>query len=128
MLPYPEPYQSMYQRRRLGAMGIEWRPSSIKLAVGPDIGLGPEYQVLPLLDLNMVFEPLPDFLDAMYLEPENDVVHDETDSEYFITDEFSSEDEQEGLSDSSSSNIGSSEEDIDCLRRSKRRRPPSDVS
>lgn len=127
MLPYPEPYQSMYQRRRLGAMGIEWRPSSIKLAVGPDIGLGPEYQVLPLLDLNMVFEPLPDFLDSMYLEPENDVVHDETDSEYYITDEFSSEDEQEGLSDSSSSNIGSSEEDIDRLRRSKRRRPSSEV-
>lgn len=128
MLPYPEPYQIMYQRRRLGAMGIEWRPSSIKLAVGPDIGLGQEYQVLPLLDLNMVFEPLPDFLDAMYLEPENDVVHDETDSEYFITDEFSSEDEQEGLSDSSSSNIGSSEEDKDGLRRSKRKRPLSEVA
>nr|GMD19941.1 PH-interacting protein [Ipomoea batatas] len=40
MLPYPEPYQSMYQRRRFGALGIEWRPPSIKCAVGTDVGLG----------------------------------------------------------------------------------------
>lgn len=133
MLPYPEPYQTMYQRRRLSAMGIEWRPSSLKLAVGPDVGLGQEYQVLPLLDLDMVVEPPPEFLDAMYLEPENDVIHDETDSEYFITDEISS-DEQEVLSVGSSSGLESSEDDKagqgqrDGLRRSKRKKILSEVS
>lgn len=133
MLPYPEPYQSAYQRRRLGALNIEWRPSSIKLAVGPDIGLGQEYQVLPLADLDLVVEPLPEFVDAMYLEPENDVIHDETDSDYFVTDEYSSEDEQEHSSDDSSSEPECSEENKvgrgqkDGLRRSKRKKSLAEV-
>ncbi|KAF2304775.1 hypothetical protein GH714_037926 [Hevea brasiliensis] len=33
MIPYPEPYQTMFQKRRLGALGIEWHPPSIKFAV-----------------------------------------------------------------------------------------------
>nr|GEU45443.1 bromodomain and WD repeat-containing protein 3 isoform X1 [Tanacetum cinerariifolium] len=45
MIPYPEPYQSMYQQRRLGSMGFEWRPSSVRFAVGTDISLvDQEYQ------------------------------------------------------------------------------------
>ncbi|KAJ7532308.1 hypothetical protein O6H91_14G082300 [Diphasiastrum complanatum] len=34
MIPYPEPYQSTYQQRRLGALGIDWQPPSVHLAVG----------------------------------------------------------------------------------------------
>nr|GEW51590.1 hypothetical protein [Tanacetum cinerariifolium] len=37
MILYPEPYQSMYQQRRLGSMGFEWRSSSVRYAVGTDI-------------------------------------------------------------------------------------------
>ena len=36
MIPYEEPYQSMYQQRRLGALGIDWQPLRINLAVGID--------------------------------------------------------------------------------------------
>ncbi|MCO5554971.1 hypothetical protein L7F22_008511 [Adiantum nelumboides] len=36
MIPYQEPYQSMYQRRRLGALGIDWQPLQLNLAVGMD--------------------------------------------------------------------------------------------
>ncbi|XP_027118426.2 uncharacterized protein [Coffea arabica] len=133
MIPYPEPYQSAYQRRRLGALNIEWRPSSSKLAVGPDIGLGQEYQVLPLADLDLVVEPVPEFADMMYLEPENDVIHNETDSEYYITDEYTSEDEEEHSSDNSSSDPECSEENTvgrsqkDGLRRSIRKKSLSEV-
>ncbi|KAI5067562.1 hypothetical protein GOP47_0018090 [Adiantum capillus-veneris] len=36
MIPYQEPYQSMYQQRRLGALGIDWQPLRLNLAVGMD--------------------------------------------------------------------------------------------
>ncbi|KAL6525911.1 hypothetical protein OROMI_030306 [Orobanche minor] len=110
MLPYPEPYQSTYQQRRLGAMGIEWRPSSIKFAVGTDIGIGQEFQILPLPDLDMVLEPLPDYVDAMYWEPENDGLNDDNDSEYNVAEENSS-DEQTCPSDSTSSDSNCREQD-----------------
>lgn len=133
MLPYPDPYQSIYQRRRLGALGIEWRPSSIKFAVGTDIGLGQE--LLPLADLDIVIEPLPEFIDAMFFEPENDIINDDTDSEYNVTEEFSSGDDQGSLSNNSSSDPECSEEDDkverryrDGLRRSKRKNLKAEVS
>ncbi|CAK9869068.1 unnamed protein product [Sphagnum jensenii] len=34
LIPYPEPYQSLYQQRRLGALGIEWTPSNVFLSIG----------------------------------------------------------------------------------------------
>lgn len=126
MLPYPEPYQSDYQRRRLGSLNLEWRPSSLKFAIGTDIGLGQEYQILPLADLDVVVEPLPEFLDAaMFWEPENDVIVDSTDSEYNLTDEYSSDDEQASLSNSSGDAAeGSGGNNIDdgTRRRSKRKK------
>lgn len=128
MLPYPEPYQNTYQRRRLGALGIEWRPSSIDYALGTYIGLGQEYQLLPLADLDTVFEPHPEFLDATLFEPENDIINDDTDSEYNITEEFYSGDELGNLGNDSSSDSECSEEDNKAerihrhgLRRSKRK-------
>uniref|UniRef100_A0A5B6ZVE8 Putative bromodomain and WD repeat-containing protein 3 n=1 Tax=Davidia involucrata TaxID=16924 RepID=A0A5B6ZVE8_DAVIN len=134
MIPYPEPYQSMYQQRRLGALGIEWHPPSMKFAIGTDIGLGQEYQLLPLADLDGVIEPLPEFLDSMYWEPENEVINDDTDSEYNVTEEYSSEGEQESLSASSSSDPECSAEDNkvgkshkDGLRRSKRKKHEAEV-
>ncbi|KAL2239051.1 UNVERIFIED_CONTAM: Bromodomain and WD repeat-containing protein 1 [Sesamum indicum] len=132
MLPYPEPYQSMYQRRRLGALGIEWRPSSIKFAIGTDIGMGPEFHILPLADLDVVLEPLPDYVDAMYWEPENDGMNDDNDSEYNITEEYFS-DEQTCPSDSKLSDSDCSEEKVrrnqkDNMRRSKRKKALLEVS
>ncbi|XP_047969785.1 PH-interacting protein [Salvia hispanica] len=127
MLPYPEPYQSTYQQRRLGALGIEWRPSSIKFAIGTDIGIGQEFQILPLPDLDVVLEPLPDYVDAMFWEPENDIIHDDNDSEYNVTEENFS-DEQTCPSDGNSSDSACSEEDEirenprDSMRRSKRKK------
>ncbi|KAI3449399.1 hypothetical protein Pfo_006064 [Paulownia fortunei] len=132
MLPYPEPYQSTYQQCRLGALGIEWRPSSIKFAVGTDIGMGQEFQILPLADLDVVLEPLPDYVDAMYWEPENDGMNDDNDSEYNVTEEYFS-DEQTCPSDSRSSDSDCSKEDKirrnqkDSMRRSKRKKSVLEV-
>ncbi|XP_068310472.1 uncharacterized protein [Pyrus communis] len=130
MIPYPEPYQSTYQQRRLGALGMEWRPSSMKFSVGVDINTGQEYMMPPLPDLERMIEPLPDFIDAMLWEPENEVVSEDTDSEYNVTDENSSEGEKGNISTSSSSDPDCSEEDSeagcshkDGLRRSRRKRP-----
>ncbi|XWS76643.1 hypothetical protein CRYUN_Cryun01aG0194900 [Craigia yunnanensis] len=129
MIPYPEPYQSMYQKRRLGALGIEWHPSSTKFAIGPDINLGQDFEMPPLEDLERVIEPLPDFMDAMYWEHDNEVISDDTDSEYNVAEECSTEGEQGALCSSSSRGTERSEEDseVDCshkdgLRRSRRRK------
>ncbi|CBI36946.3 unnamed protein product, partial [Vitis vinifera] len=135
MIPYSEPYQTMYQQRRLGALGIEWHPSSINLAVGPDFSLGQEYQMPPLADLDRVMEPLPELVDAVYWEPENEVISDDTDSEYNIAEEYSSEGEHGSLSAASSfSDPECSAEDTDVehshkdgLRRSRRKKYRSEV-
>lgn len=133
MLPYPEPYQSMYQRRRLGALGIEWRPTSIQFAIGTDIGIGQEFPILPVPDLDFQLEPLPDYLDALYLEPENDAMNDDNDSEYNVTEEYIS-DEPIDHSDSASSDSECSEDDKvrrnqkDSAWRSRKRKPVFEVS
>lgn len=136
MIPYSEPYQTMYQRRRLGALGIEWHPSSMNLAVGPDFSLGQDYQMPPLADLDRVIEPLPELLDAVYWEPEIEVISDDTDSEYNIAEEYSSEGEHGSLSPASSfSDPECSAEDTevershkDGLRRSRRQKYKTEVS
>ncbi|XP_043708023.1 PH-interacting protein-like isoform X2 [Telopea speciosissima] len=130
IIPYPEPYQSMYQQRRLGAFGLEWRPPSVKYAVGADINLGlHNYQMLPLADLDRMIDPLPEFIDAMDWEPENEVQSDDADSEYNVAEEYSSEGEQGSLGTSPSSDPECSGEDSevehshkDSLRRSKRKK------
>ncbi|KAL1190949.1 Dynein assembly factor with WD repeat domains 1 [Cardamine amara subsp. amara] len=128
MIPYEEPYQTIFQKRRLGALGKEWRPSSLKLAVGPDITLDQDYQVLPLTDLDLA-EPLPEFLDVMEWEPEIDMLSDENDSEYNVPEEYSSGKEQEclnsstsGESDSSSGESDEVDDHQNSLRRSKRKK------
>ncbi|KAF5455370.1 hypothetical protein F2P56_024959 [Juglans regia] len=135
MMPYPEPYQSMYQKRRLGALGIEWQPSSVKYAVGLDFGLGQDDQMLPLADLERMIEPLPEFVDAMYWEPENEVIiSDDNDSEYNVAEENFSEGDQASISASSSSDLESTAEDSevershrDSLRRSRRKKHKTEV-
>ncbi|KAK2970282.1 hypothetical protein RJ640_021744, partial [Escallonia rubra] len=126
MIPYPEPYQSKYQRLRLGALNIEWRPSSIKVAIGTDIGLGQEYQILPLADLNIVTEPLTEFIDPMYWELENDVINDDTGSDYNVTEEYSSDGEL-GSYISPSIDPECSEEDSRGIRRSSRKKFMAEV-
>ncbi|KAL5077723.1 hypothetical protein RYX36_016707 [Vicia faba] len=129
MIPYPEPYQSEFQKRRLGALGIEWQPSSLKLAVGPDFSLDPEYHMLPLADLDMLIDPLPEFIDAMDWVPEIGVFADDTDSENNLTEDSSSRGEKGYSSSSASGDPGcstdnSDDEDthMDCIRRSKRKK------
>lgn len=135
MMPYPEPYQSMYQKRRLGALGIEWQPSSIKYVVGLDFGPGQDIQMVPLADLERMIEPIPEFIDAMYWEPENEVISDDTDSEYNVPEENSSEGDQVSINASSAGDTECSTEDsevershTDSLRRSRRKKHIAEVS
>ena len=134
MIPYPEPYQTEFQQRRLGALGLEWRPSSLRLAVGPDFSLDPDYHMLPLADLDVLAEPLPEFIDAMDWEPEIEVFSDDTDSEYNVTEDCSSRGEKGCSSSSDSGDPGcstdNSEEEgnhMDSIRRSKRKKQKPEV-
>lgn len=134
MIPYPEPYQTMYQQRRLGALGIEWRPSSLKLAVGPDFSLDQGYQLQPLADLDVMIDPLPEFIDVMDWEPENEVQSDDNDSEYNVAEEYSTGEEKGSLSSTSSGDSECSAEDsedgenpMDGLRRSKRKKQKAEA-
>ncbi|RCV45152.1 hypothetical protein SETIT_9G430500v2 [Setaria italica] len=134
MIPYPEPFQSMYQKRRLGTLGIEWRPPSVNFAVGPTYNATTgEYQNIPIIDPDR-WEPLPEITDFIELEPENEVISDDTDSEYNGMDENSSEGEQEIMSgDSSGTSYSSAEIDADNpnsaahLRRSRRKKKKSEA-
>lgn len=125
MMPYPEPYQTLFQQRRLGALGIEWRPSTMRLAIGPEISLGLDYHMPPLPDLDRIIEPLPEFIDAMLWEPENEVLSEDSDSEYNVTEENSSEGEKESISSSSNDSEfddgRSGHDHKDGLRRSRRK-------
>ncbi|CAN4113406.1 unnamed protein product [Withania somnifera] len=119
MLPYPEPYQSMYQCCRLGALGTDWRPPSIKFSIGTDADLGLGYPVLPV--------------GQTLRKPDNGILNDETDSEYNMNEELSTEGENECLRDGSSSGSVCSEEQKmrrsrkDTLCRSKRKISVSEV-
>ncbi|KAK0608266.1 hypothetical protein LWI29_028087 [Acer saccharum] len=135
MIPYTEPYQTMYQQRRLGALGIEWRPSSLKLAVGPDFSLDQDYQLQPLADLDVIIDPLPEFIDFMDWEPEIEVQSDDNDSEYNVTEEQLSIGEEQGsLGSNSSGDPECSAEDSenenshrDSRRRSKRKKQKAEA-
>lgn len=135
MIPYPEPYQSAYQQRRLGALGLEWKPTALRLATGPDFTLEPDFQMLPLADLDTLMEPLPEFLDVMEWEPEIEMQSDDNDSEYNVPEGYSTGGEQGTLSSNSSSDSECSAEDgetedaqSDRLRRSKRKKQKAEVS
>lgn len=132
MVPYPEPYQSQFQQRRLGALGIEWRPSLIKkYAVGLDFSVGQDYQEIPLVDLEGMLEPQPEFMDALLWEPEYEIVSDDNDSEYNVNEDNSSAAEQGTVSAISSSDLEYSEGDSsnrDGRRRSTRKKHNVGVS
>ncbi|CAI0467062.1 unnamed protein product [Linum tenue] len=127
MIPYEEPYQSMYQKRRLGALGLEWKPSIVKFAIGPDFSLDPVYHILPLADLDLPMEPLPEFVDVIDWEPEHEMQSDDADSEYNVPEEYSSGGEQGSLNSFSSgdpecSSDDSMDEGRDDFRRSKKKK------
>lgn len=136
MIPYPEPYQSTYQKRRLGALGCEWRPSSFRFAVGTDISLvDQEFQVPPIADLDIVMDPLPEFVDVMDWEPEIDIQSDENDSEYNVTEEYHSGGEQGSLTSNASASLecgGEYSDDQtsrdDIIRKSKKKKLKTEVS
>ncbi|KAF5192296.1 Bromodomain and wd repeat-containing protein [Thalictrum thalictroides] len=124
----------MYQQRRLGALGIERRYSSVNFSVGPvDVNSIQDYQMLPLPDLDRIIEPLPEFLDAIDWEPEIEVQSEDNDSEYNVTDD-PSEGEQGSLGTIFSGDSECSAEDSegehslkDGLRRSKRKKRKEEV-
>ncbi|GAB4843025.1 hypothetical protein Ancab_013002 [Ancistrocladus abbreviatus] len=129
MIPYPEPYQSMYQQRRLGTLGIEWRPSSVRFAVGPVFNSDQDYPILPLVDMDVLLDPLPEFPDIMDWAPEVQVQSDDSDSEFNITEEFSFGGDEGGFvsttSGDSECSVDESEDENshkDGLRRSKRKK------
>ncbi|XXG46868.1 hypothetical protein AAC387_Pa02g1599 [Persea americana] len=99
MSPYPEPYQNIYQQRRLGA-----------------------------LDLERWVEPLPEFVDTVDWEQQNDAQSDDTDSEYNVPEEYATEAEQGSVSACSRSLDCSDENSEDAqsvkegLRKSKRQK------
>uniref|UniRef100_A0A1J3FDP3 PH-interacting protein n=1 Tax=Noccaea caerulescens TaxID=107243 RepID=A0A1J3FDP3_NOCCA len=134
MIPYPEPDQTMFQQRRLGALGVEWRPSSIKFSVGPDFSLGQDYIMPPLADLDRLIEPLPEFIDAMYWEPEHEVLSDDNDSEYNA--EVSSDGARASPCSNSSNELDCSSEDSDVEnihensyhRKRRRKHPRAEVA
>ncbi|CAJ2629040.1 unnamed protein product [Trifolium pratense] len=124
MMPYPEPYQTQFQRRRLGALGIDWRPSLINYAVGPDFSVGQDYHVTPLVELEGLLDPQPEW-DALLWEPEHDNVSDDNDSEYNVNEDNSSAAEQGTVSAISSSDLEYSEGDssnTESRRRSRRKK------
>jgi PH-interacting protein len=136
MIPYPEPYQSMYQRRRLGILGIEWRPPSVNFAVGPTYNATTgEFQMLPVIDLERWAEPLPEITDVIDWEQqeiEGQTDEDLSDSEYNLTDEYESEGEEQEMLSISSSDESEYGDDVDAgladssadkarLRRSRRK-------
>ncbi|CAO2818728.1 unnamed protein product [Amaranthus hypochondriacus] len=132
MIPYPEPYQSMYQRRRLGALGVEWRPSNVKFAVGPDFSLGEDYQIVPLPDPEAIID-IPELLDATLWEPEYEARSDDSDSEYDVAEDSSAK-EKESLgtssfddTDSDAENFDYKQKQKDSLRRSKRKNERTEV-
>ncbi|KAG7530890.1 Bromodomain-like superfamily [Arabidopsis suecica] len=89
MIPYPEPDQTMFQQRRLGQ----------------------DYIMPPLADLDRLIEPLPEFIDAMYWEPEHEVLSDDNDSEYNA--EVSSDGARASPCSNSSNELECSSEDSD---------------
>jgi PH-interacting protein len=74
-------------------------------------------------------------MDAIYWEPENEVISDNTDSEYNVAEECTSEEEQGSLCFSSPSDPNCSTGDTDAehskkdsIRRSRRRKHKTEVS
>eukprot|EP01018_Ginkgo_biloba_P008740 Gb_35200 [translate_table: standard] len=141
MIPYPDPYQNMYQQRRLGALGIDWQPPSVRLAVGTiDDGIyaiqDDLFGQLPPTngegDRDRWLEQPAELEDGMDWEQENDAQSDDTGSEYNVTDECTSEGEKGSLNVSSSEesecsvdedeNSKDEESSRAHLRRSKRKK------
>lgn len=132
MIPYEEPYQSMYQHRRLGTLGIEWRPSSVRFAIGPDFNSDQGYQIPPMEDMNVLIDPLPEFAEVMDWEPEIEILSDDSDSEYNATEEFSFGGDEISLTTSGDSECSGEESDNenghnDSLRRSKRKKDRREI-
>ncbi|KAG9457893.1 hypothetical protein H6P81_002401 [Aristolochia fimbriata] len=125
----------MYQQRCLGALGIKWRPPSVKFAVGPGENAHLQnYQLMPFVDPERWNDPLPEQFVEMDWEQENEIQSDDTDSEYNVTDECSSEGEVESFSTAASGDTEGSAEDSeldhaskDSLRRSKRKKHKAEV-
>lgn len=131
MIPYQEPYQSMYQQRRLGALGIDWQPLCVNLAVGMDdmnyfafrdhpLVVHPNIQGSPIETAEdgarrWVEQPI-DVDEEMDWEQDVARPSDDSGSDYSVSEESLSllddEEEDEGTA-SSTEHLGHSDEDED---------------
>eukprot|EP01018_Ginkgo_biloba_P012106 Gb_38814 [translate_table: standard] len=138
MIPYPEPYQSMYQQRRLGSLGIDWQPPTFfvgSLTDDAPYNNPAEALVLPSLDdspsdrggrMRWVEQPneLPETMDW---EQDIERLTDDSSSDYSASEGSSSDaDAERNLSYTESSNYGAEKHSEDeyneetNLRRSTR--------
>jgi len=144
MIPYGDPYQTIYQQRRLSNLGLEWHPPTMSLSIGtsddvtyfpqeqpmafqPPIALSPERRDGPIpavVDRNRWVEQPPEVVEPMDWEQDAAVHSEDTGSDYSASEESVS-DEKEGDDgyESLSEGESNSEEDLDTstqLRRSGR--------
>lgn len=144
MIPYPEPYQTIYQQRRLAYLGFEWQPPTQMLSIGThdDVTYFPPEQPTAFLppvppsperhdrqgavngDRNRWVEQPPEVEEAMDWEQEVVGLSEDTGSDYSASDEsLSEEKEMDGYESLSEEESNSEEEGVEAtirLRRSGR--------
>lgn len=151
MIPYGEPYQSMYQQRRLGALGIDWQPLRVNLAVGIDdvnhvalfdhaLNFHPNFHGSPVDNADdgerWVEQPA-DADEEMDWEQDMTKLSDDSGSDYSISEEILSllDDDEHTASSTEVLEYNEDEEDGDAeesaedaeLRRSKRNKRKTQV-
>ncbi|KAH6558226.1 hypothetical protein KP509_1Z073200 [Ceratopteris richardii] len=107
MIPYQEPYQSLYQRRRLGALGIDWQPLRLNLAVGMD-----DLNPVPFRDHPFVFHPN---IPGSSIETADDGTQRWVEQPIDVDDEVDWEQDLTKLSEDSESEYSVSEEILSLL-------------
>lgn len=156
LIPYPEPYQSIYQQRRLGALGIDWTPPQVFLAIGTTddaVFAIPTEQPLPFQPAiapsspdrrdrrglgnggNRWVEQPSEADEAMDWEQEVAGLSEDTGSNYSASEESQSEDDGKDVGCEASDEEGSDEDEEEeesdgrmHLRRSRRNKRKTEVS
>lgn len=102
MIPYGDPYQTIYQQRRFSNLGLEWHPPTMSLSIGtsddvtyfpqeqpmafqPPIALSPERRDGPspaIADRNRWVEQPPEVVEPMDWEQDAAVHSEDTGSDY----------------------------------------------
>lgn len=145
MIPYCDPYQTIYQQRRLAHLGLEWQPPTMMLSIGtnddvtyfppeqpaafqPPVALSPERHDGPgpaNVDRNRWVEQPPEVEEAMDWEQDAAVHSEDTGSDYSASEESLSDEKEGDGYESLSEGESNSEEEEELeapmhLRRSGR--------